>query len=154
MSMYGIFNLVIFAALLSILFQLSKREMGLSRRVLIGLMLGAFLASISAGRRLYRRGHHRDAGVDECCRQHLCQLTAHDHHTSGVDHYDGLGAQSGGDQVSGQNRRSVVGILVVTTVIAAVIGIIMASLFGLNAGDLASGARELAARGARVASGD
>ena len=41
MSMYGIFNLVIFAALLSILFQLSKRELGLSRRVLIGLMLGS-----------------------------------------------------------------------------------------------------------------
>ena len=41
MSMYGIFNLVVFAALLSFLFQLAKKELGLSRRVLIGLMLGS-----------------------------------------------------------------------------------------------------------------
>jgi hypothetical protein len=37
-----------------------------------------------------------------------------------------------------------VGILVLTTMIAALIGILMASIFGLNAGELASGARELA----------
>ena len=48
MSMYGIFNLVVFAALLSFLFQLAKKELGLSRRVLIGLMLGSILASISS----------------------------------------------------------------------------------------------------------
>ena len=41
MSMYGIFNLVLFAALLGFLFQLSKMEMGLSRRVLVGLVLGS-----------------------------------------------------------------------------------------------------------------
>ena len=41
MSMYGIFNLILFAALLGFLFQLSKMGMGLSRRVLVGLVLGS-----------------------------------------------------------------------------------------------------------------
>ena len=44
----------------------------------------------------------------------------------------------------GKIGGSVVGILVMTTMIAGLIGIIMASLFGLNAGELAGGARELA----------
>jgi len=44
----------------------------------------------------------------------------------------------------GKIGGSVVGILVLTTMIAALIGILMASIFGLNAGELASGARELA----------
>ena len=146
MSMYGIFNLVVFAALLSFLFQLAKKELGLSRSADWPHAGEHFWLLSPAGRRLHRRGHHRDTGVDECCRQHLCQPTAHDHHTSGVDHYDGLGAQSGEIKSLGKIGGSVVGILVVTTVIAAVIGIIMASLFGLNAGDLASGAGSWLAR--------
>ena len=40
MSSMAIFNLVIFAALLGFLFQLTRRDMGLSRRVLIGLVIG------------------------------------------------------------------------------------------------------------------
>ncbi|MCG8413664.1 MAG: cation:dicarboxylase symporter family transporter, partial [Pseudomonadales bacterium] len=44
----------------------------------------------------------------------------------------------------GKIGGSVVGLLIVTTMIAALVGIALASAFGLNAGELASGARELA----------
>ena len=44
----------------------------------------------------------------------------------------------------GKIGGSVVGILVLTTMIAALIGILMAYIFGLNAGELARGAEELA----------
>ena len=40
MSFLTIFNLVIFAGLLSFIFQLSKREIGLSKLVLLGLVIG------------------------------------------------------------------------------------------------------------------
>ena len=54
----------------------------------------------------------------------------------------------------GKIGGSVVGILVVTTMIAAVIGIIMASLFGLNAGDLPAAPGTGSRGGAGVTSGD
>ncbi|MCG8414826.1 MAG: cation:dicarboxylase symporter family transporter, partial [Pseudomonadales bacterium] len=41
MSMYAIINLVLFTALLSFLFQLTKLETSLSRRVLAGLVAGS-----------------------------------------------------------------------------------------------------------------
>ncbi|MGI9228285.1 MAG: cation:dicarboxylate symporter family transporter, partial [Gammaproteobacteria bacterium] len=44
----------------------------------------------------------------------------------------------------GKVGGSVIGILMLTTTIAAIIGIIMATVFGLNAGDLTTGTRELA----------
>ena len=145
MSMYGIFNLVIFAALLSILFQLSKRELGLSRRVLIGLMLGSIFG-------FYLQlvvGYTAEATTEtlewtnvvaniyvNLLRMIIIPLVLITMMASvlKVEEIKSLGKIGG----------SVVGFLVVTTMIAAVIGIIMASLFGLNAGDLASGARELA----------
>ena len=40
MSFLTIFNLVIFVGLLSFIFQLSKREIGLSKLVLVGLVVG------------------------------------------------------------------------------------------------------------------
>ena len=40
MSFLTIFNLVIFVGLLSFIFQLSKREIGLSKLVLLGLVIG------------------------------------------------------------------------------------------------------------------
>ena len=45
MSALAIVNLVIFAALLSFLFQLSKKDMGLSKLVLVGLVLGTFFGT-------------------------------------------------------------------------------------------------------------
>ena len=145
MSIYGIFNLVVFAALLSFLFQLAKKELGLSRRVLIGLMLGSIFG-------FYLQlvvGYTAEATTEtlewtnvvaniyvNLLRMIIIPLVLITMMASvlKVEEIKSLGKIGG----------SVVGILVVTTVIAAVIGIIMASLFGLNAGDLASGARELA----------
>lgn len=145
MSMYGIFNLVVFAALLSFLFQLAKKELGLSRRVLIGLMLGSIFG-------FYLQlvvGYTAEATTEtlewtnvvaniyvNLLRMIIIPLVLITMMASvlKVEEIKSLGKIGG----------SVVGILVVTTMIAAVIGIIMASLFGLNAGDLASGARELA----------
>ena len=40
MTTFAIINLVVFTALLSFLFQLAKKEVGLSRRVLVGLVAG------------------------------------------------------------------------------------------------------------------
>ena len=45
MSALAIVNLVVFAALLSFLFQLSKRGFGFSKLVLIGLVLGTLFGS-------------------------------------------------------------------------------------------------------------
>ena len=145
MSMYGIFNLVIFAALLCFLFQLAKKELGLSRRVLIGLMLGSIFG-------FYLQlvvGYTAEATTEtlewtnvvaniyvNLLRMIIIPLVLITMMASvlKVEEIKSLGKIGG----------SVVGILVITTMIAAVIGIFMASLFGLNAGDLASGARELA----------
>ena len=139
MSMYGIFNLVVFAALLSFLFQLAKKELGLSRRVLIGLMLGSMFG-------FYLQlvvGYTAEATTEtlewtnvvaniyvNLLRMIIIPLVLITMMASvlKVEEIKSLGKIGG----------SVVGILVVTTTIAAVIGIIMASLFGLNAGDLAS----------------
>ena len=45
MSALAIVNLVVFAALLSFLFQLSKRGFGFSKLVLIGLVLGTLFGT-------------------------------------------------------------------------------------------------------------
>ena len=145
MSIYGIFNLVVFAALLSFLFQLAQKELGLSRRVLIGLMLGSIFG-------FYLQlvvGYTAEATTEtlewtnvvaniyvNLLRMIIIPLVLITMMASvlKVEEIKSLGKIGG----------SVVGILIGTTVIAAVIGIIMASLFGLNAGDLAGGARELA----------
>jgi len=145
MSMYGIFNLVVFAALLSFLFQLAKKELGLSRRVLIGLMLGSifgFYLQLVVGYTAEATSETLEwtnvvANIYvNLLRMIIIPLVLITMMASvlKVEEIKSLGKIGG----------SVVGILVVTTMIAAVIGIIMASLFGLNAGDLASGARELA----------
>ncbi len=145
MSMYGIFNLAVFAALLSFLVQLSKKELGLSRRVLIGLMLGSIFgfylqiivgyASEATTETLEWTNVVANIYVN-LLRMIIIPLVLITMMASvlKVEEIKSLGKIGG----------SVVGILVITTMIAAMIGIIMASLFGLNAGDLASGARELA----------
>ena len=45
MSILTIFNLVIFTALLSFLYQLSKKKVGLSKLVLCGLLVGTVFGS-------------------------------------------------------------------------------------------------------------
>ena len=145
MSMYGIFNLVLFAALLGFLFQLSKMEMGLSRRVLVGLVLGSIfgfylqlvfgLSAGATGETLEWTNVVANSYVN-LLRMIIIPLVLITMMASvlRVEEIRSLGKIGG----------TVIGILVLTTMIAASIGIVMANLFGLNAGELASGARELA----------
>jgi L-cystine uptake protein TcyP (sodium:dicarboxylate symporter family) len=143
--MYGIFNLVLFAALLGFLFQLSKMEMGLSRRVLVGLVLGCIfgfylqlvfgLTAVATSETLEWTNVVGNSYVN-LLRMIIIPLVLITMMASvlRVEEIKSLGKIGG----------TVVGILVLTTMIAASIGIVMATLFGLNAGELASGARELA----------
>jgi L-cystine uptake protein TcyP (sodium:dicarboxylate symporter family) len=145
MSMYGIFNLVLFAALLGFLFQLSKMEMGLSRRVLVGLVLGSIfgfylqlvfgLTAVATSETLEWTNVVGNSYVN-LLRMIIIPLVLITMMASvlRVEEIKSLGKIGG----------TVVGILVLTTMVAASIGIVMATLFGLNAGELASGARELA----------
>lgn len=145
MSMYGIFNLVLFTALLGFLFQLSKMEMGLSRRVLVGLVLGSIfgfylqlvfgLSAEATGETLEWTNVVANSYVN-LLRMIIIPLVLITMMASvlRVEEIKSLGKIGG----------TVVGILVLTTMVAASIGIVMATLFGLNAGELASGARELA----------
>ena len=145
MSMYGIFNLVLFAALLGFLFQLSKMGMGLSRRVLVGLVLGSIfgfylqlvfgLTAVATSETLEWTNVVGNSYVN-LLRMIIIPLVLITMMASvlRVEEIKSLGKIGG----------TVVGILVLTTMVAASIGIVMATLFGLNAGELASGARELA----------
>ena len=145
MSMYGIFNLILFAALLGFLFQLSKMEMGLSRRVLVGLVLGSIfgfylqlvfgLTAVVTSETLEWTNVVGNSYVN-LLRMIIIPLVLITMMASvlRVEEIKSLGKIGG----------TVVGILVLTTMVAASIGIVMATLFGLNAGELASGARELA----------
>ena len=145
MSMYGIFNLILFAALLGFLFQLSKMGMGLSRRVLVGLVLGSIfgfylqlvfgLTAVVTSETLEWTNVVGNSYVN-LLRMIIIPLVLITMMASvlRVEEIKSLGKIGG----------TVVGILVLTTMVAASIGIVMATLFGLNAGELASGARELA----------
>lgn len=145
MSIITIVNLVLFTALVSMLFQLNKRDMGLSRRTLIGLVAGSLFG-------LYLQlvfGYGSEVAQDtlewtniiansyvNLLRMIIMPLILITMIAAvlKVEEIKSLGKIGG----------SVVAILIATTTIAALIGIFMALVFGLNAGDLATGAREMA----------
>lgn len=145
MSMYAIVNLVLFTALLSFLFQLTKMEMSLSRRVLAGLVAGSLFG-------FYLQlvfGYSSDVATETLVWTNVVAnsyvnllrmiitplvLITMIAAVLKVEEINSLGKIGG----------TVVGMLILTTMIAALIGIALASGFGLNAGELAAGARELA----------
>jgi len=145
MTSFAIVNLVLFTALLSLLFQLTKKEIGLSRRVLVGLIAGSVFG-------FYLQGAF---GLNNVVTEQTLEWT-----NVIANSYVNLlrmiimplilitmiAAVLKVEEIKtlGKIGGSVVGVLIFTTVIAALVGIMMASIFGLNAGDLASGARELA----------
>ena len=145
MSALAILNLIFFAALLSFLYQLTKNDTSLSRRVLTGLVAGTvfgFYLQIVFGysgavteQTLEWTNVIANSYVN-LLRMIIMPLILITMIAAvlKVEEIKSLGKIGG----------SVVGILVLTTMIAALIGILMASIFGLNAGELASGARELA----------
>ena len=145
MSTFAIMNLVLFAALLSFLFQLARRDLGLSRQVLIGLVAGSifgFYLQFTFGYGSEVTAQTLDwTNVIGNSYVNLLRmiimpliLVTMIAAVLKVEEIKSLGKIGG----------SVVGILLCTTMIAALIGIFMAVVFGLSAGDLSSGARELA----------
>lgn len=145
MTTFAIINLVVFTALLSFLFQLANKGLGLSRRVLAGLVVGTLFG-------FYLQGVFGYTDVVTSQTLEWTGIIANSYvnlllmiimplilitmiaAVLKVEEIKSLGKIGG----------TVVGILIGTTIIAALIGIAMASIFGLNAGDLAAGARELA----------
>ena len=140
-----IVNLVLFAALLSFLYQLSRRDTGLSRRVLAGLIAGSifgFYLQFAFGySELITEQTLEWTNVIGNIYVNLLRmiimpliLITMIAAVMRVDEIRALGKIGG----------SVVGVLVITTMIAALIGIFMAVVFGLSAGNLVAGAAELA----------
>ena len=146
MPIIAIVNLVLFAALLSLLYQFAKNDaFTLSRRVFMGLVGGTVFG-------MYLQGvfganpEALDATLEwtnvvantyvALLRMMIMPLILITMIAAvlKVEEIKSLGKIGG----------TVVGGLIVTTVIAALIGIAMATIFGLNAGDLAGGAREMA----------
>ncbi|MFT6093357.1 MAG: L-cystine uptake protein TcyP (sodium:dicarboxylate symporter family) [Pseudohongiellaceae bacterium] len=144
MNMLAILNLVIFTALLSFLFQMTNRGMSLSRRTLLGLVVGSvfgfYLQIVFGGSDVVPQTLEWTNMVANSYVNLLrmiimplvliTMLAA----VMKVDEIRSLGKIGG----------TVVGVLIFTTIISALVGIMMATIFGLNAGELASGAREMA----------
>ena len=145
MSALAILNLIFFAALLSFLYQLTKNDTSLSRRVLTGLVAGTlfgFYLQIVFGysgavtEQTLEWTNVIANSYGNLLRMIIMPLILITMIAAvlKVEEIKSLGKIGG----------SVVGILVLTTMIAALIGILMAYIFGLNAGELARGAEELA----------
>ena len=145
MSALAIVNLVVFAALLSFLFQLSKRGFGFSKLVLIGLVLGTLFGTYLQV--IFGPAHEVSQETIEwtnvvansfvnLLRMIIIPLILVTMIAAvlKVDEIKSLGKIGG----------SVVAILVFTTMISAVVGIIMASATGLDATEFNLGEREAA----------
>ena len=145
MSAMAILNLVLFAALIGYLFHLGRQDLSLSRRVLLGLLLGTafgFYLQFVFGAGAEVTGQTIEwtniiaNGYVNLLRLIIMPLVLVMMIAAvlKVQEIRSLGKIGG----------SIVGLLVGTTVIAALVGIAMASIFGLNAGELAAGPLELA----------
>ena len=145
MSIYTMLNLLLFTALASALFHVGKLQISLSRRVLAALIAGSLFGfylqlvfghgSTVASATLEWTNVVANVYVN-LLRMVITPLVLITMMASvlKVEEIKALGRIGG----------SVLGMLLVTTMIAALVGMALASVFGLNAGELVSGARELA----------
>ena len=145
MSFLTIVNLVIFTGLLSFIYQLNKKKMSLSKQVLLGLLIGTIFGAYL----------HIFFGAENRVSQETVEWTNIVANSFvnllrmmiiplilvtmiaavlKVDEIKSLGKIGG----------TVVGVLVFTTMIAAMVGIFMASVTGLDATDFNLGERESA----------
>jgi hypothetical protein len=144
--MYTVINLVLFSGLLSLLYQASKRESwSLSRRVLLGLVggigFGFLLEAFYASNPMVLDETLQWTNILGSSYVALLRmiimpliLITMIAAVLKVDEIKSLGKIGG----------TVVSVLITTTVISGLVGVSIAVLFDLNAGDLVSGARELA----------
>jgi L-cystine uptake protein TcyP (sodium:dicarboxylate symporter family) len=137
-------NLVIFVVIIAFLVQLGKKDISLSKRVFLGLVIGTGFGFFL-----------REFGGDEVAMQETLEWTnviANSYvnllrmiimplilitmiaSVLRVEEIKSLGKIGG----------SVVGTLIITTMIAALVGIVLATLFQLNAGDMAGEAGDMA----------
>jgi len=149
MSAMAIFNLALFAALMGLLYQLWRQGLGLSRRVLIGLVAGTvygFYLQLVFGfsgetgaavtsqtiewTNVVANGYVNLLRLIIMPLVLVMMIAA----VLKVQEIRSLGKIGG----------SIVALLVGTTMVAALVGIALASLFGLNAGELAAGPVEMA----------
>ncbi len=143
MSLITIFSLAVFAVILVALFRLQKKEMALSRLVLIGLVLGS---GFGFGLQLLLGEGHQaltetlswtnvvGSGYVGLLKMIIMPLVLVSM-ISAVVKLDKSGALG---QISGLT----ISILLITTMIAAFIGIGVTHIFGLSAEGLTEGARE------------
>ena len=145
MSVLTVVNLVVFAGLLSFIFSLSKKKVGLSKLVLLGLLIGTVFGAYL---QIFFGTEHRVSqetvewtnivanSFVNLLRMIIIPLILVTMIAAvlKVDEIKSLGKIGG----------SVVGILVFTTMIAALVGIFMASVAGLDATDFNLGEREAA----------
>jgi hypothetical protein len=145
MSILTIFNLVIFAALLSFLYQLAKKKIDLSKLVLCGLVVGTvfggylqifFGTDHQVSRETIEWTNIVANSFVNLLRMIIIPLILVTMVAAvlKVEEIKSLGKIGG----------SVVGILVFTTMIAALVGVLMASVSGLDATEFNLGDREAA----------
>jgi hypothetical protein len=145
MTLPAIVNLMLFTAILSFLFQLAKKDVGLSKRVFLGLILGTvlgfFLQIAYSANEVVMQETLEWTNVVANTYVNLLRmmiipliLITMIAAVLKVDEIKSLGKIGG----------SVIAILMLTTMVAALVGIVMATVFGLSADDLVGGAREMA----------
>jgi L-cystine uptake protein TcyP (sodium:dicarboxylate symporter family) len=146
MPIIAIVNLVLFAALLSLLYQFSKNSaFTLSRRVFMGLIggivFGMYLQGAFGGNPEVMGATLEWTNVVANSYVALLRMMI-----MPLILITMIAAVLKVEEIKslGQIGGTVVGTLIVTTVIAALVGITIALLFGLNAGDLAGGEVEMA----------
>lgn len=145
MSLAAIINLVIFVAILSFLLQLSRNGQGLSRRVFVGLLVGTvfgfFLQIVYGGSATTLEQTLEWTNVVANIYVNLLRMII-----MPLILITMIASVLRVEEIKtlGKIGSSVVGALIFTTMIAALVGIVVAIIFGLNAGELAGGARELA----------
>ncbi len=145
MSLYAVINLILFCALLYLIYNISKKTESLSRKVFTGMVLGlAFgfflqlaygVESEVMGQTLNWTNLVGDSYV-RLLRMIIMPLIL----------VTMIGSVLRMDAIAsvGKIGFSVVGILVLTTAIAAIVGIVVTLVTGLSAEGMVAGARELA----------
>ncbi len=145
MSSMAIFNLALFAALLGFLYQLARRGASLSRRVLGALLIGAvygfylqlvFGAGAEVAEQTVEWTNVIANGYVNLLRLIIMPLVLVMMIAAVLKVQE--------IRLLGKIGGSIVGLLVGTTVVAALVGVAMASIFGLDAGELAAGPTEMA----------